>query len=163
MFDLRKYFKTLKYSLNLNFTLQQATKEQRGVDVQLCSFFNLGTIWRGWSRPRSGRFFPGKETQYSLYRRLGGPQGRAGQLRKTSPPPGFDPRKVQPVASRYMEYLTSWQSVRTGVHPWIKKKVNKVRNVPNVSTKFVLKNHNIISFSNLFLRIKGKYVSQFPV
>jgi len=33
MFDLRKYFKTLKYSLNLNFTLQQATKEQRGVDV----------------------------------------------------------------------------------------------------------------------------------
>jgi len=34
-----------------------------------------------------------------IYRRLGG--GRSGQVRKTSPPPGFDPRKVQPVASRY--------------------------------------------------------------
>jgi hypothetical protein len=28
--------------------------------------------------------------------RLGGPQGRSGQVRKISPPPGFDPRTVQP-------------------------------------------------------------------
>jgi hypothetical protein len=41
---------------------------------------------------------PGK-TQYSLYRRLGGPQGRSGQVRKISLSPGFDPRTVQPVAS----------------------------------------------------------------
>ena len=40
---------------------------------------------------------PGK-TRYTLYRRLGGPQGRSGQVRKISPPPGFDPRTVQPVA-----------------------------------------------------------------
>jgi hypothetical protein len=33
-----------------------------------------------------------------LYRRLGGPQGQAGKARKISPPPGFDPRTVQPVA-----------------------------------------------------------------
>jgi len=32
--------------------------------------------------------YPGK-TQYPLYRRLGGPQGRSGQMRKISPPPGF--------------------------------------------------------------------------
>jgi hypothetical protein len=31
---------------------------------------------------------PGK-TRYPLYRRLGGPQGRSGQVRKISPPPGF--------------------------------------------------------------------------
>jgi hypothetical protein len=37
-----------------------------------------------------------------LYRRLGGPQGRSGQVRKISPQPGFDPRTVQPVASRYI-------------------------------------------------------------
>jgi len=43
---------------------------------------------------------PGK-TQYPLYRRLGGPQSRSGQVRKISPTPGFDPRTVQPVASRY--------------------------------------------------------------
>ena len=34
-------------------------------------------------------------------RRLGWPQGRSGQVRKISPPPGFNPRTVQPVASRY--------------------------------------------------------------
>jgi hypothetical protein len=39
------------------------------------------------------------ETGYPLYRKLGGPQGRSGQVWKISPPPGFDPRIVQPVAS----------------------------------------------------------------
>ena len=46
---------------------------------------------------------PGK-TRYPLYRRLGGPQGRSGRVRKISPPPGFDPRTVQPVASRYTDW-----------------------------------------------------------
>jgi hypothetical protein len=45
---------------------------------------------------------PGK-TRYPLYRRLGGPQGRSGQVRKISPTPGFDPDTVQPVASRYTD------------------------------------------------------------
>jgi hypothetical protein len=44
--------------------------------------------------------YPGKETPYSWYRRVGGPQGRSGRVRKISPPPGFDPRTVQLVASR---------------------------------------------------------------
>jgi len=42
---------------------------------------------------------PGK-TRYPLYRRLGGLQDRSDQVRKISPPPGFDPRTVQHVASR---------------------------------------------------------------
>ena len=46
---------------------------------------------------------PGK-TQYPLYRRLGGPQGRSGRVWKISPPPGFDPRTAQPVASRYTDW-----------------------------------------------------------
>ena len=45
---------------------------------------------------------PGK-TQYPLYRRLGGPQGRSGHVRKISPPTVFDPLTVQPVASRYTD------------------------------------------------------------
>ena len=47
---------------------------------------------------------PGK-TRYPLYTRLGRPQGRSGRVRKISPPPqlGFDPRTVQPVASRYTD------------------------------------------------------------
>jgi hypothetical protein len=46
---------------------------------------------------------PGK-TQYPLYRWLVGPQGRSERVRKISPPPGFDLRTVQPVASR----CTDW-------------------------------------------------------
>jgi hypothetical protein len=48
---------------------------------------------------------PGK-TQYPLYRRLGRPHSRSGWVRKISPPPGFDPRTVQPVASRYTDCAT---------------------------------------------------------
>jgi len=48
---------------------------------------------------------PGK-TRYLLYRRLGGPQGRSGQARKISPPPGFDTRTVQPLASRFTDWAT---------------------------------------------------------
>ena len=47
---------------------------------------------------------PQGETRYPLYRRLGGPQGRSGRVRKISPPPGFDPRTVQPVASSYTDW-----------------------------------------------------------
>jgi hypothetical protein len=43
-------------------------------------------------------------TRYPLYRSLGRPQGRSGRVRKISPPPGFDPRTVQLVASRYTDY-----------------------------------------------------------
>ena len=42
---------------------------------------------------------PGK-TRYPLYGRLGGSQDRSGQVS----PPGFDPRTVQPVASRYIDW-----------------------------------------------------------
>ena len=40
---------------------------------------------------------PGKDTRYPLYRRVGGPQGRSGQVWRDLPSPGLDPRTVQPV------------------------------------------------------------------
>ena len=58
------------------------------------------------SASRPGRSLTPGKTRYPLYRRLGGPQGRSGQVRKISPPLGFDPRTVQPVASRYTGYAT---------------------------------------------------------
>ena len=58
------------------------------------------------SASRTGRSLPPGKTRYPLYRRLGGPQGRSGQVRKISPPPGFDARTAQPVASRYTDYAT---------------------------------------------------------
>ena len=45
---------------------------------------------------------PGKN-RYPLYGRLGGAQGRPERVRKISPLPGFDPRTIQPVASRYTD------------------------------------------------------------
>ena len=43
----------------------------------------------GWSTPRPGRFTPGKESRYPLYRRLGGPQDQSGRFRKISPSTGI--------------------------------------------------------------------------
>jgi hypothetical protein len=48
-----------------------------------------------------GQHHTPEKTRYQLHRRLGGPQSRPGRLRTISPSPGFDPRTVQPVASRY--------------------------------------------------------------
>ena len=54
---------------------------------------------------------PGK-TRYPFYRMPVGPRGRSGRVRKISPPPGFDPRTVQPVGSRYTDYAIPAPSVR---------------------------------------------------
>ena len=44
---------------------------------------------------------PPRKTRYRLYSRLGVPQRPTGRVRKTSLLTRFDPRTVQPVASRY--------------------------------------------------------------
>jgi hypothetical protein len=69
-------------------------------------FLDFGTRWGERSSLRPGCFLPPGKTRYPLYRRLGGPQRRSGQVRKISPPPGFDPRTIQPVASRYTDWAT---------------------------------------------------------
>ena len=56
---------------------------------------------------------PPSKTRYPLYRRLGRPQGRSGRVWKISPPPGFDPRTVQPVASRCTDWAIPTQFVLT--------------------------------------------------
>jgi hypothetical protein len=56
----------------------------------------------GDQRHASAALPPGK-IRYPLYMRLNGRQSRSGQARKRSPPPGFDPRTVQPVTIRYAD------------------------------------------------------------
>jgi hypothetical protein len=53
-------------------------------------------------------------TRYTLYRSLGRPQGRSGQVLKISLPPGFDPRTVQLVASRYTDWAIAAERTRKG-------------------------------------------------
>jgi hypothetical protein len=62
-------------------------------------FHDYDTRRGGWSPARPGRTLPPGKTRYPLYRRLGGSQGRSGQVRKISPPPGFDLWTVQPVVN----------------------------------------------------------------
>ena len=56
-------------------------------------------------RHASAALYPGN-TRYPFYMRRSGPQGRSGQERKMSPSPGFDPRTLQSVTSRYTDYAT---------------------------------------------------------
>jgi len=78
-------------------TGRTARRRSRGIALL---FLDHGTRRGEGSASRPGRFLPPGKTRYPSYRRLGGSQGRSGQVRKISPPPGFDPRAVQPVASR---------------------------------------------------------------
>jgi hypothetical protein len=69
-------------------------------------------MWVGGQRHAPAALPPGM-TRYPLYRRLGGPPGRFGRVRKISPPPGFDPQTVQLIASRYTDYAIPAPNVST--------------------------------------------------
>jgi hypothetical protein len=55
---------------------------------------------RGFQR-HAPAALPAGKSRYPLYRMLCGPHGQSGRVRTISPPPGFGPLTVQPVASRY--------------------------------------------------------------
>ena len=88
----------------IKVTLEQAMKAQRGSrGIAVLFLYHRRYMEGGWSTPHPGRFTHWKETRYSLYWRIDGPQERSGRVLKISPPPGFEPRTVQPVASRYTD------------------------------------------------------------
>jgi hypothetical protein len=91
----------------VKFSLERAVKAQRGSRGIAVLFFNIGRRWGAWSTPLPRRLIPGI-TRYPLYRRLGWPQRWSEWVRKISPPPGFIPRTVQPGASRYTDYATTF-------------------------------------------------------
>jgi len=80
-----------------------ACRGSRGIALL---FHDHGTRRGERSVSCAGRSLPPGNTRYPLYRRLGWPQGRSGQVRKISPLLGLDPWTVQPVASRYTDYAT---------------------------------------------------------
>jgi len=86
-----------------------------------------------WSAPRPGHFIPEKDP-YSLYRRLGSPQGRSEGVRKTHLHRVSNPRTVQTASSRYtvyavpvpcISYITNHNDI---LHPCT---INDLRNVNN--------------------------------
>ena len=63
--------------------------------------------------PHPSCFTLGK-TQYPLYKRLDGPQCQSAQVQKICPPPppGFNPRTIQPIASWYTDYAITAHHLR---------------------------------------------------
>jgi hypothetical protein len=74
-------------------------KSQKGSTLSLTYMFD----WVS-GQPHIPAVLPPGKNQYQLYSRLGGPKCRSGRVQKISPPPEFNPRTVQPIASRYADW-----------------------------------------------------------
>jgi hypothetical protein len=85
----------------------------------------------GWLTPHPRCFINGQETWYPLYGRLGWPQGWSGWVRKVSPPQGFSPWAVQPVASHYTD--SAVQAHLTGSSHDIPE--GNVQHMPSITEK----------------------------
>ena len=88
----------------LKFTLEQATKTQRGCRGIVYSFFNHdANVGMGGQRHAPAALPPGKRPGTQCTGGWVGPRDSPDGCGKSNPPPGFDPRAVQPVASRYTD------------------------------------------------------------
>ena len=77
----------VKVKVKVKFSLEQATKAQRG---SRCIALSLTSALDGvGGQVRAPADFPPGKTRYALYTGLGGPQGRSGHVRKFSPPQEF--------------------------------------------------------------------------
>jgi hypothetical protein len=115
--EFRKYLRFKRHCRFVRFrsdasdrlvsAILQATKALReSRDIALICLLTSELEGDEGSASRPGRILPPGKTRYPLYRWLGGLQGRSGQVWKISPPPGFDSRTVQPVASCYTDWAT---------------------------------------------------------
>ena len=90
-----------KVKVRVNCTLVQALRlcagrtAHRGSRGIALLFLDHGTSRGEGSASHPGRSLPPGKTRYPLYRRMGGPQDRFGQVRKISPPLLFDPRTIR--------------------------------------------------------------------
>ena len=98
----RKTSEISTIEVKVKFTLEQAMKTQRGSRYSSTVSLTLTLDGGGGQCHAPATLLLGR-TRYPLYRRLGGPQGRSGQVRKILLPPGFDPQTVQPIASCYSD------------------------------------------------------------
>ena len=97
----------MQLEVQVKFTLEQATKAERGSRCILYFFFNLSARW-GWvvnasPRPLYTREWPGTHCTGGWVDPRAGLEGAENLA-----PTGFDPRTVQPVSIPY----TDW-AVRT--------------------------------------------------
>jgi len=101
-------------------------------------------------------FTPGKDP-VPIVQEAGWAQGRSGQVRKILPPPGFDPRTVQSVASRYTNYATRPTTIfnRTGVNLLIASSKMFTLTVKNVAKDIL-----IVDLSVIAIKIHLQYITR---
>ena len=97
------------------------------------------------SPSRPGRsLLPGK-TRYPLYRWLGGPQGRSGQVRKISPPTRIrSPDRPARSQSLYRLHYPAVTLVYTRLHSWLRiRSTSRQSGAPSISGYQVYKQHSM--------------------
>jgi hypothetical protein len=83
----------------------------RGSRIIALLILNIGARRGRRSATRLGRSTPGKYPVPIVQ------EAGSGRVRKISPPPGFDPRTLQPVVSRYTDWAT-WPIVVISHYKW---------------------------------------------
>ena len=88
-------------------------------------FLYHGTRRGEESASHPGRSLPPRKTRYPLYRRLGGPRGRSGQVRNILPPTGIrSPDRPARSQSLYrLSYLALWVYTTVMHKSWLTKVV----------------------------------------
>ena len=91
--------------VKVQFTLEQTMKTQRGEQMHSCTLPSTSVLYGGgWSMPRPIRFTPRERPSTHHIGGWLGPGAGLDWCGKSRPPPGFDPRTIQSVASCYTNY-----------------------------------------------------------
>jgi hypothetical protein len=111
-------YTTVKVTLVQALKLCTGRTARRGSRGIALPFHDQGTRRGRGQRHASAALYPRERPGNSLYRRLGGPKGRSGHVRKISPPTGI--RSPDRPVSRYTEWATR---PTYGIYRWIILKV----------------------------------------
>ena len=75
----------MRVKVNVKFTLELSAKTQRGLQMYSSTLPSTSALEGVGGQRHAPATLPPGNTRYPLYRKLGGPQGRSGRLRKIWP------------------------------------------------------------------------------
>jgi hypothetical protein len=125
----------------------------------------------GWSTPRPDRYTTGKDSGIHCKGGWVGPRDGLDGCRKSRPPPGFDPRTVQSVASRYtacaiaaysyrrhMKFTSIRQcknSLSEAYDVWVIAETSRISNIPRQTSDNELNvlNVNVVQLINQYNKL----------
>jgi hypothetical protein len=100
-----------------------------------------------------------KNTWYPLDRRLGRPQsrsGRGGEEKNSKPPPGLEPRIIQPISQRYTDCLNGQRHEYFNICATLKQ--IQINMSPTISTRVYPKVSGLAAWSK-----NSKWYSSLPL